>query len=193
MAALTQKQISQLLVDWSNGDKAALDKLIPLVYGELRRLARYHMRRERQGHTLQTSALVNEAYLRLVDYKRMRWQDRAHFFAVAAQAMRRILIEHARSHSREKRGGEARRVSLDEAAGLVDEQASEMIALDDALMSLAKFDPRKSQIVELRYFGGLDIEETAEVMGVSPATVKRDWNTARLWLHREVTRAVTDD
>jgi RNA polymerase sigma factor (TIGR02999 family) len=193
VAALTQKQISQLLVDWSNGDKAALDKLIPLVYGELRRLARYHMRRERQGHTLQTSALVNEAYLRLVDYKRMRWQDRAHFFAVAAQAMRRILIEHARSHSREKRGGEARRVSLDEAAGLVDEQASEMIALDDALMSLAKFDPRKSQIVELRYFGGLDIEETAEVMGVSPATVKRDWNTARLWLHREVTRAVTDD
>lgn len=188
MAAITQKQISQLLVDWSNGDKAALDKLIPLVYGELRRLARYHMRRERQGHTLQTSALVNEAYLRLVDYKRMRWQDRAHFFAVAAQAMRRILIEHARSHSREKRGAGARRVSLDEAAGLVDEQASDMIALDDALMSLAKFDPRKSRIVELRYFGGLDIEETAEVMGVSPATVKREWNTARLWLHREINK-----
>jgi RNA polymerase sigma factor (TIGR02999 family) len=189
MATDSQKQISQLLLDWGAGDKVAFDALMPLVYEELRRLARHYMRRERQGHTLQTSALVNEAYLRLIDYKRMRWQDRAHFFAVAAQAMRRILVEHARSHSRDKRGGgAARKVSLDEAALLADEQAAEMIALDEALTNLAAFDPRKSHIVELRYFGGLSIEETAEALGISPVTVKRDWNTAKLWLHREISR-----
>jgi RNA polymerase sigma factor (TIGR02999 family) len=189
MTTLLQSQVTQLLLDWSDGDRAALDKLMPMVYQELRRLARYYMRRERAGHTLQTSALVNEAYLRLIDYKRMRWQDRAHFLAVAAQAMRRILIEHARSRQSARRGGaEARQVSLDEAAVLADEQAAEMIALDDALTSLAALDPRKSRVVELRYFGGLEIEETAEVLGISPATVKREWSTARLWLHREISR-----
>ena len=194
MTTLLQSQVTQLLLDWSDGDKAALDKLMPLVYQELRRLARYYMRRERAGHTLQTTALVNEAYIRLVDYKRMRWQDRAHFLAVAAQAMRRILIEHARSRQTARRdGAEARQVSLDEAAVLADEQAAEMIALDDALTSLAALDPRKSRIVELRYFGGLEIEETAAVLGISPATVKREWSTARLWLHREISRGAANN
>jgi RNA polymerase sigma factor (TIGR02999 family) len=187
MEALSQRQVTQLLLDWSDGDQDALNKLIPLVYQELKRMARYYMRRERADHTLQTSALVNEAYIRLVDYKKMRWQDRAHFFAVAAQAMRRILVEHARGRTRAKRGGEVRKVSLDEAATLADGKAADMVALDDALNGLAEFDPRKSQIVELRYFGGLNIEETAEVIGVSPATVKREWNTAKIWLHREIT------
>jgi RNA polymerase sigma factor (TIGR02999 family) len=185
MEALSQRQVTQLLLDWSDGDQDALNKLIPLVYQELKRMARYYMRRERADHTLQTSALVNEAYIRLVDYKKMRWQDRAHFFAVAAQAMRRILVEHARGRTRAKRGGEVRKVSLDEAATLADGKAADMVALDDALNGLAEFDPRKSQIVELRYFGGLNIEETAEVIGVSPATVKREWNTAKIWLHRK--------
>ena len=188
MEALSQRQVTQLLLDWSGGDNDALNRLMPLVYQELKRMARYYMRRERPDHTLQTSALVNEAYIRLVDYKKMRWQDRAHFFAVAAQAMRRILVEHARGRTRAKRGGDARKVSLDEAATLADEKAADIVALDLALNSLAEFDPRKSQIVELRYFGGLNIEETAEVIGVSPATVKREWNTARIWLHREINR-----
>ena len=187
MEALSQRQVTQLLLDWSDGDQDALNKLIPLVYQELRRLARYYMRRERADHTLQTSALVNEAYIRLVDYRKMRFQDRAHFMAVAAQAMRRILVEYARGHTREKRGGDARKVSLDEAATLADGKAADMVALDDALKMLAEFDPRKSRIVELRYFGGLNIDETAEIIGVSAATVKREWTTARIWLHRQVT------
>ena len=182
-----------MLLDWGDGDKSALDKLIPLVHQELKRLARYHMRRERMGHTLQTSALVNEAYMRLVDYKRMRVQDRAHFLALAAQAMRRILVEHARSHTREKRGGDAPKVSLDQAASLTNEKAEGMVALDIALTGLFDFDPRKSQIVELRYFGGLTVEETAEVLSISPATVKREWNTARLWLHREIVSGRPDE
>jgi len=188
MEAISQRQVTQLLLDWSDGDHEALNKLIPIVYQKLKRMARYYMRRERPDHTLQTSALVNEAYIRLVDYKKMRFQDRAHFLAVAAQAMRRILVEHARGHTRAKRGGDARKVSLDEAATLADEKASDMAALDVALNNLAEFDPRKSQIVELKYFGGLNIEETAEVIGVSPATVKREWNTARIWLHREINK-----
>jgi RNA polymerase sigma-70 factor (ECF subfamily) len=187
MEALSQRQVTQLLLDWSDGDNEALNRLIPLVYQELKRMARYYMRRERGDHTLQTSALVNEAYIRLVDYRKMRWQDRAHFLAVAAQAMRRILVEHARARTRDKRGGEARKVSLDEASTLADGKAADMVALDDALNGLAEFDPRKSQIVELRYFGGLNIEETAEVIGVSQATVKREWSTAKIWLHREIT------
>ena len=189
MEALSQRQITQLLLDWSAGDNEALNKLMPLVYQELKRMARHYMRRERAGHTLQTSALVNEAYIRLVDYKKMRWQDRAHFLAVAAQAMRRILVEHARSHGRAKRGGDARKVSLDEAATLADEKAADIVALDLALNSLAEFDARKSQIVELRYFGGLTVEETAEVIEASAATVKREWTTAKIWLHRELTSA----
>jgi len=193
MEALSQRQVTQLLLDWSDGDQDALNKLMPFVYQELKRLARHYMRRERADHTLQTSALVNEAYIRLVDYKKMRFQDRAHFFAVAAQAMRRILVEHARGHTREKRGGDARKVSLDEAATLADVKAADMVALDDALKILAEFDPRKSEIVELRYFGGLNIDETAEVIGVSPATIKREWTTARIWLHREITSGSSPD
>jgi RNA polymerase sigma factor (TIGR02999 family) len=193
MTALSQSQVTRLLLDWSDGDNEALAKLIPLVYQELKRLARYHMRKERADHTLQTSALVNEAYIRLVDYKKMQWQDRAHFMAVAAQAMRRILVEHARARTRAKRGGETRKVSLDEAAALTDEKAADMVALDAALNSLAEFDPRKSQVVELRYFGGLSIEETAQIIDVSPATVKREWNTAKIWLHREINTAAAHD
>jgi RNA polymerase sigma factor (TIGR02999 family) len=189
MTDLSQAEVTQLLVNWSEGDQESLNRLIPLVYQELKRLARHHMRRERVGHTLQTSALVNEAYIQLIDYKRMKWKDRAHFLAVAAQVMRRILIDYARNRQSLKRGGaEARKVSLDEGATLADERAAEMLALDDALTSLAKLDPRKSRIVELRYFGGLEIEETAHVIGISPATVKREWNSARLWLHREINK-----
>jgi RNA polymerase sigma factor (TIGR02999 family) len=188
MEAPSQKQVTQLLLDWSAGDNEALNKLMPLVYQELKRMARYYMRRERAGHTLQTSALVNEAYIRLVDYKKMRWQDRAHFLAVAAQAMRRILVEHARAHTRDKRGRRRARFRWTKRRRCR-WQAADIVALDLALNGLAEFDPRKSQIVELRYFGGLTIEETAEVIGASPATVKREWNTAEIWLHREVTGA----
>ncbi|HEV8486687.1 MAG TPA: sigma-70 family RNA polymerase sigma factor [Blastocatellia bacterium] len=188
MATLSQRQVTQLLLDWREGDQEALNRLIPLVHQELKRLARHYMRRERAGHTLQTSALVNEAYIQLIDYKRVQWKDRSHFLAVAAQVMRRILIDYARNRQSLKRGAGARKVSLDEAATLADERAAEMIALDEALTSLAELDPRKSRIVELRYFGGLEIEETAQVIGISPATVKREWNSARLWLHREINR-----
>ena len=167
-------QVTQLLINWSSGDKTALDQLIPLVHAELRRLARRYMARQSPGHTLQTSALINEAYLRLVNQQSVQWQDRAHFFAVSAQIMRNILIDHARKYSYAKRGAGARKVSLDE----------ELVALDDALVELATADPRKSQIVELRFFGGLSIEETAEVMKLSPATVQREWRAARAWLQR---------
>lgn len=175
-----------LLMAWGGGDKAALDRLMPLVYQELRRLARRQMRRERQGDTLQTTALVNEAYLRLVDYERVQARDRNHFLAIAAQAMRRILIERARSRGSEKRGSNPQRISLDEVAELADARAADLIALDEALQALSTIDPRKAQLVELRYFGGLTIEETANVLGVSTPTVERDWHTARIWLHREI-------
>jgi len=181
------------LLDWGNGDKAALDKLVPVVYQELRRLAAYYMRRERPGHTLQTSALVNEAYMRLVDYSQMRWQSRAHFFAVAAQAMRRILVEHARKRHFAKRGGRAVKVSFDEAAIVSQEQAADLVALDDALTSLEAMDERKARIVELRYIGGLNIEETAEVLAISPATVQREWRAAKAWLYREIKEGATDE
>jgi len=183
MANPSPKQVTQLLVDWSNGNKAALDQLMPLVYQELRRLASHYLRRERSDHTLQSMALVNEAYLRLVDYSNLRWQDRAQFFALSAQLMRRILIDHARSHRYAKRGGGARKVSLDEAAILSEERAADLVALDDALTSLAELDPRKSQVVELRFFGGLTEEETARVLEVSATTVKREWKFARAWLY----------
>ena len=188
MSVSSQRRVSQLLLDWSDGDKTALDKLIPVVHQELKRLARYHMRRERAGHTLQTSALVNEAYMRLVDYKRMRVQGRTHFLALAAQATRRILVEHARSHTREKRGGDARKVSLHQAATLTDEKAEEMVALDSALTGLSTFDPRKSQIVELRYFGGFTTTEIAQLLGISERTVEREWDVARAWLHSEISK-----
>ena len=182
------QNITKLLVDWRNGDQEALDQLMPLVYDELRRMANHYMRNERKGHTLQTSALVNEAYLRLVDHENIDWQNRSHFFGLAAQAMRRILVDHARSRNYQKRGGNAERVSLDEAANFAEERATELIALDEALQELAKLDPRKSRIVEMRYFGGLTGEETAEALGISTATVARDWETAKAWLLRELSR-----
>jgi len=186
------KEVTQLLVDWGNGNKAALDQLMPLVYKELRRLASQYLRRERHNHTLQSAALVNEAYLRLVDYSNLRWQDRAQFFGLAAQLMRRILIDHARSHHYAKRGGGAHRVSLDEAAILSEERASELVALDDALTSLAAMDPRKSQVVELRFFGGLNIEETAEVLKLSSMTIQREWRWAKAYLYREINNRGSD-
>ncbi len=176
--------MSTLLRAWSDGDQNALEKLIPIVYDELHRLARHYMRRERAAHTLQTSALVNEAYMRLVDYKRMQWKDRAHFFAVSSQAMRRILVEHARRHNL-KRGGNVQHVSLDEAALRGGEDA-DLVAVDRALTALAQIDARKAQIVEMRFFGGLSVEEAAEVLKISPVTVKRDWRAARAWLYHEL-------
>ena len=177
-------QVTQLLMNWSKGDKTALDQLIPLVHSELRRLAKRYMARQNPGHTLQTSALINEAYLRLVDQQSVHWQDRAHFFAVSAQIMRNILIDHARKYSYAKRGAGARKVALDSSIAMPEKKAKEIVALDDALVGLATVDPRKSQIVELRFFGGLTIEETAEVMSISPATVQREWRAARAWLQR---------
>lgn len=177
------EKVSQLLLDWSKGDKAALDALVPLVHEELHRLAHHYMGGEHSGHTLQTTALINEAYLRLTDYRNMRWQNRTHFFAVAAQVMRRILVDYARSRHYAKRGGGDYQVSLDEAMVLSEDTSSELIAVEEALNDLAAFDPRKSQIVELRFFGGLNIEETAEVLAISPTTVKREWQRAKAWLY----------
>lgn len=193
MATLPHEEITGLLLDWGNGDGAAFDQLIPLVYQELRRMAHHYMRRERAGNTLQTTALINEAYLRLVDYKKMRWQDRAHFFAVSAQVMRRILVERARNRQCDKRGGAAQRVSLDEAADLALERAPDLIALDDALTQLATVALRKVRIVELRYFGGLNLEETAEILGVSSPTVQREWRAAKAWLYRAMSEGIPDD
>lgn len=182
-----RQQVSQLLVAWSGGDQSALEELMPLVYEELRRLAHHYIRRERPGHTLQTSGLVNEAYLRLVDQTNVQWQNRAHFFGIAARLMRQILVDYARRQRYAKRGGDARRLSLDEALIISKERAADVVALDDALKTLAEIDPRQSQIVELRFFGGLSIEETAEVLSVSAGTVMRDWTLAKAWLRRELT------
>jgi len=180
------KDVTQLLVHWGKGDKQALDRLMPLVYDELHRMASRYLRRERQGHTLQTTALINEAYLRIVDQDRVNWQNRAHFFGVAAQMMRRILVDHARSHLYAKRGGGAQKLTLDEAIATPQERDLDLVALDDALTALAEIDPQQSRIIELRFFGGLTIEETAEVLNISPATVKRDWNMAKAWLYGEI-------
>jgi len=176
--------ITQLLINWRDGDKAALDQLMPLVYEELRRLARGFMGRERNNHTLQTSALINEAFLKLVDQDETNWQNRAHFFAVSAQIMRHILIDHARSYGYEKRGAGAQRLGLDDVKVFSEERAGELVALDEALTELATVDPRKSRLVELRFFGGLNIDETAEVMELSPTTVQREWRAAKAWLQR---------
>jgi RNA polymerase sigma-70 factor (ECF subfamily) len=192
MVAPSPKEVSRLLIDWGNGNQAALDELIPLVYDELRRLAGRYMRREGQDHTLQTSALVNEAYMRLVDQKNVQWQNRAHFFGVAAQLMRRILVDHARSRSRVKRGGGAQMVSLADQAG-VSKEAEEVIALDDALTNLAEMDLRKSQIVEMKFFGGLTTEEVAEVLKITTRTVEREWRKARAWLNRAITKGATNE
>lgn len=178
--------ITALLVDWSRGDKTALDKLFPLVERELHRLAHSYMRRENPDHTLQTTALVNEAYLRLVDQKNTRWQNRAHFFGIAAQIMRRILMNYARDRKRMKRGGDAIQVSLSEVDLVSGTKASELLALDEALDRLSTIDERKAKVVEFRYFGGLSVEETAEVLKVSSITVMRDWNMAKAWLAREI-------
>jgi RNA polymerase sigma-70 factor (ECF subfamily) len=183
-------QVSSLLRAWGDGDQGALEKLTPIVYEELRRLARRHMNGERPGHSLQTTALANEAYMRLVDYKRMQWQNRAHFFAVSSQLMRRILVDHARRHNL-KRGGGVQHVSLEQAVGLGADEDTNLVALDDAMNALARIDPRKVQVVEMRFFGGLSVEEIAEVLKVSTVTVKRDWRTARTWLYRELTGANT--
>jgi RNA polymerase sigma factor (TIGR02999 family) len=179
--------VTDLLLAWSSGDESALQQLIPLVRVELRRLARRHMRAERAGHTLQTTALVNEAYIRLIDLSRVQWQDRAHFFAMSARLMRRILVDHARARRFVKRGGGARVIPFDEAA-VSFERGADLVALDDALQALAAIDARKSQVVEMRFFGGLSVKETAAALEVSPETVMRDWNVAKAWLLREVRR-----
>jgi RNA polymerase sigma factor (TIGR02999 family) len=183
--------VSTLLRAWSGGDQGALDRLTPIVYKELHRLAGRYMKGERPGHSLQTTALVNEAYMRLADYKRMQWQDRAHFFAVSAQVMRRILVEHARRHNL-KRGVGVQHISLEEAPVVGGSQDTDLAVLDDAMNALARLDPRKVPVVEMRFFGGLSVEETAEVLKVSAVTVKREWRAAKLWLYRRLTGGTTD-
>ena len=183
--------MSGLLRAWSDGDRDALDRLTPIVYAELHRLARRYMQRERPGHSLQATALVNEAYMRLVDYKGMQWQNRAHFFAVSAQLMRRILVEHARRHNL-KRGGNIPHVSLEDVAIVAGDRDTDLVLLDEAMNTLAKFDARKAQVVEMRFFGGLSVEETAEVLNVSSITVMRDWSTAKAWLYRELAGETND-
>ena len=181
MSTPLTEEVTALLLDWSNGDAAAYDRLVPIIYDELHRLAHRYMSRERPGHTLQTTALVDEAYLRLINQK-VHWQNRTHFFAIAAQLMRRVLVDHARNRRYQKRGGDPRKVTLGEAMSMARDRSAELVALDDALKELARFDERKAQVVELRFFGGLSVEETANVLGVSVNTVKRDWTTARAWL-----------
>ncbi|HEV7890039.1 MAG TPA: sigma-70 family RNA polymerase sigma factor [Pyrinomonadaceae bacterium] len=188
MTVPSQQDVTRLLVRLTEGDRGVLDDLLPVVYGELRKLASSYLRRERVGHTLQPTALVHEAYMRLVDQTQVQWQNRAHFFGVAAQMMRRILVDHARAHEAEKRGGEFQKLSLDENIDVSGERDVNLVALDDALNLLAEIDPQKMKIVELRFFGGLSVEETAEVLGVSAPTVKRQWRMAKAWLYGQVKR-----
>lgn len=183
MTTPPRQEVSQLLIDWSNGNQAALDKLMPLVDRELHRLAHHYMRRENAGHTLQTTALVNEAYLKLIDQKHVHWKNRAHFFALSAQLMRRILVDHARGRQYAKRGGGAQRISFDEALVISPERGTDLVALDEALSKLTSIDPRKGKVVELRFFGGLSVEETAEALAVSTVTVMREWSMAKAWLY----------
>jgi RNA polymerase sigma-70 factor (ECF subfamily) len=188
-ASSAETDVSALLRAWSDGDQDALEALTPLVYEELHRLASHYMRRERSGHSLQATALVNEAYMRLADYTRMQWQDRAHFFAVSAQVMRRVLVDYARRHN-VKRGRGIQRVSLDDVVVVApgEDAEADLVALDEALVGLARIDPRKAQIVEMRFFGGLTVEEIGEVLKVSTGTIKRDWRAAKAWLYQELTR-----
>lgn len=186
--AASPKEVTRLLRAWHDGDQTALDELMPLIYGELKRIAARYLRREQRGHLLQTTALVNEAYLKLAACDETEWNSRAHFFGAAAQAMRRILVDHARTHKNIKHGGDVLKVSLAEAAEQAEESALDLVALDDALQDLTKLDPRKCRVVELRYFGGLSVAETAAVMNVSEITVMRDWNTARAWLLRALSQ-----
>jgi RNA polymerase sigma factor (TIGR02999 family) len=188
----SSKEITQMLLEWSNGRQEVLEELMPLVYDELRRLAAHRLRHERPDHTLQPTALVHEAYLRLVDQTEVQWQNRAHFFSIAANLMRQILVNHALAHRAAKRGGTALKLTLDEAADLPKKQDVDLVALDEALTRLTALDSQQSRIVELRFFGGLTIEEAAEVLQVSPATVKREWTMGKAWLHCELTKAVSD-
>jgi len=182
------REITALLQAWGGGDGAALERLVPLVYAELRQVARRAMGRERPGHTLQSTALIHEVYLKLLGGKPLRWENRAHFYAIAAKLMRQVLVDHARTKRRRKRGGSAARVTLDEGLLLSPQAGPDLVALDDALRALAAIDPRKGRVVELRFFGGLEVEETAHVLGVSPQTVMRDWKLAKVWLYRELHR-----
>lgn len=181
-------EVTGLLLDWNNGQAEALERLMPLVYDELRHIAARYLRKERQDHTLQTTALVHEAYIRLIDQNQANWQNRAQFFGVAAQMMRRILVDHARGHQADKRGGGAAKLSLDEAIEIADQKEVDLIALDDALNQLAQLDEQQCRVVELRFFAGLTVEEVAEVMKLSPATIKREWSMAKAWLHRELSK-----
>ena len=191
MSDVRTHDVTALLVDWTHGDSAAIDKLLPLVHGELRRLAKCQMAGERQGHVLQATALVNEVYLKLIDIRRVQWQDRAHFFAIASQLMRRVLVDEARKRQNLKRGGEYTRVTIDQVELSSQPRDLDLLALDQALDELAEFAPRKSQVVELRFFGGLSIEETALVLGISTDIVKREWRTAKLWLLQELNESVS--
>ncbi len=192
MSALPPQDVTRMLADWRDGDRSALNELLPIIYDELRQLAASYLRRESAGHTLQATALVNEAYLRLVGQAQVNWQNRAHFFGAAANLMRQILIQHARAKHAEKRGGKAQKLYLDEIRGLADnlikEQNLDLLALDDALNQLTTIAPQQGRVVELRFFAGLSIEETAEALGISPVTVKREWNMAKAWLHRELSK-----
>jgi RNA polymerase sigma factor (TIGR02999 family) len=192
MDSSTPHSVTQLLIDWSNGDQAARDQLMSVVYEELHRLARRYMQRESPGHTLQTSALVNEAFIRLVDQRNVHWQNRAHFYGIAAQMMRRILVDYARGRNYAKRGGGVHAITLDDGLVVSAERSAEVVAVHEALEELAKFDVRKGQIVELRFFGGLSIEETAEVLGVSPGTVMRDWTLSKAWLRRQMSSEILE-
>ena len=186
-------EITQLLIAWDKGDAVALDQLMPLVHRELHRIARRYMAAERPGHVLQTTALINEAYLRLIDWKNVQWQNRSHFFGLAAHLMRHILVDFARAQHREKRGGDRLLVSLSEAANQGEERSADLVALDDALKDLEKLDPRQARVVELRFFAGLSLEETAEALKVSVGTVRRDWSLAEAWLYRELSKGESDD
>jgi RNA polymerase sigma factor (TIGR02999 family) len=193
MGAASTDEITQLLLAWNNGDAAALEQLTPLVHSELHRLAKCYMAGERPDHILQTTALVNEAYIQLIDWKNVQWQNRAHFFGLAAQIMRHILVDFARAQRREKRGGGAVRISLSEVDHIAQEQSADLVALDDALQELERLDPRQARVVELRFFAGLSLEETAEALKVSAGTVSRDWSLAIAWLYRELSEGVDDD
>jgi RNA polymerase sigma factor (TIGR02999 family) len=193
MTTPSSHEVTRLLLAWNEGEQAAFEKLMPLVHAELHRLAHRYMKGERRGHTLQTTALIHEAYVRLVDWKNVRWQNRAHFFGVSARLMRRILVDFARSRPYLKGAGQLQQVSLDEALAVSEEPSADLVALDDALTALAELDPRKSRVVELRFFGGLSVEETAEVLQVSPITVMREWNKAKAWLYGELSRGKADE
>jgi RNA polymerase sigma factor (TIGR02999 family) len=189
MSIPTSAEVTQLLLAWGDGDEAALEQLVPVVHAELRRIARRQMGHERIGHTLQPTALVNEAYMRLIDVRKVKWQDRAHFFAMSSRVMRRVLVDAARARGYQKRGAGAQKVSFDEALLGTPERATDLVALDEALQALANIDPRKSQVVEMRFFGGLSVEETAEALQISERTVKRDWTMARMWLMKEMKKS----